>query len=92
MELFDHAARSLEVVQDFNHVLRLLEDRLLVGEFPSHDGQLVLNVLLRAAKLCVPAIQNLDTSLDVRDSLLGLLLGEDGFDVDFVAHFLTNLV
>lgn len=92
MELLDDAACVLQVVEDFDHVQGFLEDLLLVGEVPSDNGELVLDLLAGASELGVPALQDLDASLDVGDGLLGLLLGEDGLDVDFVAHFLADLI
>ena len=92
MELLDDAACVLQVVEDFDHVQGFLEDLLLVGEVPPDNGELVLDLLAGASELGVPALQDLDACLDVGDGLLGLLLGEDGLDVDLVAHFLADLI
>ena len=92
MELLDDAACVFQVVEDLDHVQGLLENLLLVGEVPSDNGELVLNLLAGATELGVPALQDLDAGLDIGDGLLRLLLGEDGLDVNFVAHFLADLI
>lgn len=69
----------------------LLEDLLLVGEVPTRDGELVLDLLACATEFLVPALQDLDAGFDVGDSILRLLF-ENRADVDFVAHFLADLI
>ena len=91
VEFLDNTARVLQVVQDLDHVERFLEDLPLVGEVPTSDGHLLLDLLTGADELRVPPLEHLDASLDVRDGLLRLLL-EDGSDVDLLADHLADFV
>ena len=92
IELFSDLARRFQVLEDPNHVCRLLEQLVNVVEIPSRDSQLVLDLLLGSLKLYVPAVEHQDARLDVSNCICWLLLRENGANVDLVSHFLANFV
>ena len=91
VELLDHLAGRLQVLEDEDHVLWLLKDLLLVSEVPSHNSVLILDLLTSSCELRVPLVEHGDTRIDVSDLILLLLL-EDGLDVDLQTDLLANLI
>jgi len=73
-------------------MVSLLHELLGVVEIPSDDGILVLDISACSEVLFFPSIEHLNTSLDISNGILGLLLSENGADVNLVSHFLTNFV
>ena len=74
-------------------MFRLVKELVGVGEVPPDNGQLVLNLLACPVELLLPAIEHLNTGLDVGDSLGRFhILLEDCPDVDPLSHLLANLI
>ena len=93
IELLRDLTGLLEVLEDVHHVLGLVKELVGVSEIPPDYGQLVLNLLARPVELLLPAIEHLDTRLDVGDSLGWFhVLLEDGPDIDPLSHLLADLI
>ena len=89
-ELLLDDARVLDVLEDVHHMLRLGKNLSNLGEVPPGDGGLTLDVCLGAVELGPPFVEALDSSVNVVDGGIWLLL-EDGSDVDLVTHLLADL-
>ena len=93
VELLGNLASLFEIFKDEDHVIGLIKELLDLGEIPPDNGQLVLNLLLSPFKLRLPAIKNLDASLNVSDGLSGLNgLLENGPDVNLEPDLLADLI
>ena len=87
--LHDNACLS-EISQDLDHVLCLVLEELWVGELPSDDSGLLLNLCLSSLELIKPFLKHLNTSFNVLNGVVSLSL-EDGSDVNPVSHLLADL-
>jgi hypothetical protein len=94
LELLDHFAGLLEVLQNLDHVLGLVLEQLWIGELPSDDGVLLLNVSLGPDELVEPLLEHLDTGLNGLHGWVQiiLILGEEIPQVDLVSNLLADFV